>query len=98
MGDTLNIAAEKEAYTLTDRATYLNLMKHLDTMDILFEKDPVLNNIYHVMAVNHEVFDKVNQSGAEAFIAFLVEESTQKIIETYGVEIFGQPLFFPDAL
>lgn len=98
MGDTINIAAEKGAYTLTDRATYLNLMKNLDTLEILFEKDPVLNNIYHVMAVNHEVFDKVNQAGAEAFIAFLVEESTQKVIETYGVEEFGQPLFFPDAM
>lgn len=98
MGDTINIAAEKGAYTLTDRATYLNLMKNLDMLEILFEKDPVLNNIYHVMAVNHEVFDKVNQAGAEAFIAFLVEESTQKVIETYGVEEFGQPLFFPDAM
>ncbi len=97
MGDTLNIAAEKGAYTMTDRATYLNLMDNLTALSILLEKDPALNNIYHVMAINPEQFDKVNYEGAQAWIAFLVREDVQDLIGEYGVDRFGQPLFFPDA-
>ncbi len=97
MGDTLNITAEKGGYTLTDRATYLNLKKNLQGVEILFEGDPVLNNIYHVMAVNPEKFEKVNYDGAKAFIDFLVTDETQDIIGEYGKDRFGQPLFFPDA-
>ncbi len=97
MGDTLNIAAEKNGYTLTDRATYLNLQNNLTTLAILLEKDPVLNNIYHVMAVNPAQFEKVNYEGASAWIAFLVRDDIQDFIGEFGVEEFGQPLFFPDA-
>ena len=51
MADTLKIASEKAAYTLTDRGTYLALKDTLD-LDILFEGDEILLNIYHVMQVN----------------------------------------------
>lgn len=97
MGDTLNIAAEKAGYTLTDRATYLSLQKNLTEMEILFEGDEALFNIYHVMAVNPEKFDKVNYEGAKAFIDFLVSKETQDLIGSYGADKYGQPLFFPDA-
>ena len=97
MGDTLNIAAEKGGYTLTDRATYLNLKENLGGLDILFEGDENLNNIYHVMAVNPEKFDKANYEGATAFIQFLISDAAQEIIKDYGTEKFGQPLFFSDV-
>lgn len=97
MGDTLNIAAEKGAYTMTDRATYLNLMDNLTDLPILLEKDPALNNIYHVMAINPEQFEKVNYEGAKAWIDFLVREDVQAVIGEFGVDRFNQPLFFPDA-
>lgn len=63
MGQTLGIAAEKRAYALTDRGTYLALQKRL-TMDILIERDPSLLNIYSVMEVNSARFPKVNAAGA----------------------------------
>jgi tungstate transport system substrate-binding protein len=96
MGATLTIASEKQGYTLTDRATYLNTRANLD-LDIFVEGDPILLNIYHVMEVNPEKWPDVNAAGAEAFIDFMVSPAVQEIIRTYGVEKFGQPLFFPDA-
>lgn len=96
MGQTLTIASDKGAYTLTDRATYLATQKNLK-LDILFQGDASLLNIYHVMQVNPEKFPKVNADGAKAFVEFMVVEDTQKIIGEFGKDKFGQSLFFPDA-
>jgi tungstate transport system substrate-binding protein len=96
MGATLNVASEKGAYAVTDRGTYLALKKRL-TLDIIFEKDSPLLNIYHVMEVNPAKFPKVNHAGAREFAGFLLSAEAQAIIKTFGEDKFGQPLFFPDA-
>lgn len=96
MGQTLTIANDKEAYTLTDRATYLSLAKNLD-LKILIEGDAALLNIYHVMAVNPQKYPQVNAEGAEAFIDFLLNPETQERIGDFRREEFGQALFYPDA-
>jgi tungstate transport system substrate-binding protein len=96
MGQTLNVAAEKKAYTLTDRGTYLALAKTLK-LDILVQGDAVLLNIYHVMEVNPQKWPKVNFAGAKAFADFMVSKATQEVIRTFGVDKYGSPLFFPDA-
>jgi tungstate transport system substrate-binding protein len=96
MGQTLNVAAEKKAYTLTDRGTYLALAKTLK-LDILVQGDAVLLNIYHVMEVNPQKWPKVNFAAAKAFADFMVSRETQEVIRTFGVDKYGSPLFFPDA-
>jgi tungstate transport system substrate-binding protein len=96
MGQTLNVASEKKAYTLTDRGTYLALRKNLG-LDILTEGDAILLNIYHVIEVNPAKWPKVNSAGAKAFSDFMVSRETQDVIRTFGVDKFGSPLFFPDA-
>ena len=96
MGATLRIASEKGTYTLTDRATYLFNRDLLD-LDILAEGDPVLLNVYHVMIVNPEKWDHVNNEGGRAFADYMISPEVQAVIAEYGVEEFGQPLFFPDA-
>jgi tungstate transport system substrate-binding protein len=96
MGATLTIASEKQAYTITDRATYLATKDKLE-LDVLVEGDPVLLNIYHVIQVNPDKSDKINAAGAEAFADFMVADKTQEAIRTFGVDKYGQPLFFPDA-
>ncbi len=96
MGQTLNIASEKKAYTLADRGTYLAQKKNI-ALDILVEGDAILLNIYHVIEVNPAKWPKVNAVGAKAFADFMVSNDTQAIIKTYGIEKFGGPLFFPDA-
>jgi tungstate transport system substrate-binding protein len=96
MGATLVIASEKEAYTMTDRATYLANHENLD-LEILVEGDAVLLNVYHVMTVNPEKWDLVNYDGGLAFANFMIDPATQDVIREFGVDEFGQPLFFPDA-
>jgi len=96
MGATLQIASEKNAYTLTDRATYLFLKENLYS-EILVEGHKSLLNVYHVMTVNPDMWEQVNNKGAKVLAAFLISEKTQDMIRKYGVDKFGQPLFFPDA-
>jgi tungstate transport system substrate-binding protein len=96
MGDTLNVASEKRAYTLSDRGTYVALKRHLQ-LDILTEGDAILLNIYHVIEVNPAKWPKVNTAGAKAFADFMVSREVQGMIKTFGVDKFGSPLFFPDA-
>jgi tungstate transport system substrate-binding protein len=95
-GATLSIASEKEAYALTDRGTYLAYKSKVD-LEILFEGDPNLLNIYHVITVNPENWPKVNVEGAKAFADFITSEAGQEIIRTFGGDKYGEPLFFPDA-
>lgn len=96
MGQTLNVAAEKKAYSITDRATYLSLKKGLG-LEILVEGDGKLLNIYHVIELNSVKWPKVNAKGGKAFADFMVAKKTQEIIGRFGVDKFGAPLFFPDA-
>lgn len=96
MGQTLNVAAEKKAYVLADRATYLSLKKGLG-LEILVEGDGKLLNIYHVIELNPVKSPKINAQGGKAFADFMVARKTQEIIGRFGVDKFGAPLFFPDA-
>ena len=97
MGDTLRIASEEMAYTLSDRATYLNLKAGLE-LEVLFEGDEILNNYYHVMEVNPDKWPDVNNEGAVAFSDFVTGTEAQEFLNEFGVEEFGEPLFYPDAL
>lgn len=96
MGATLIIASEKEAYTMTDRATYLAIQDNLD-LEILVEGDEILLNIYHVMTVNPDLWENINYEAALAFAEFMTSDETQAIIREFGIDKYGQPLFFPDA-
>ena len=96
MGASLTIASEKEAYILTDLATYLASKQNLQ-LEILVEGDTSLLNVYHVITVNLDKWDKVNYEGALAFSKFITDPAIQKLIGQFGVEKFGQPLFYPDA-
>lgn len=96
MGQTLTVAQQKSGYTLTDRATYLAQKKNL-TLEIMVEGDKSLLNIYHVMQVNPAKFSKVNAEGGKAFDDFMVSASTQKLIANFGIDKYGQPLFFADV-
>jgi tungstate transport system substrate-binding protein len=96
MGDVLMMASELQAYTLTDRATYLAMQDKLD-LDIVFQADEALLNYYGVIAVNPNKNEQINAKGAEAFIKWILSDETQKRIGQFGVEAYGQPLFFPNA-
>lgn len=96
MGATLTIASEKQGYTLTDRATYLANKDNL-SLEILVEGDAALLNVYHVITVNPEKWPKSNYDGALSFANFMITDETQETIGQFGVDTYGEPLFFPDA-
>jgi tungstate transport system substrate-binding protein len=96
MGQTLTIASEKRAYTLSDRGTFVARRAQVD-LAILVQRDPPLINIYHVITVNPDKFPKVNAVGADAFADYLVSAETQRLIASFGIDKYGEPLFFPDA-
>lgn len=98
MADVLKIASEKQGYTLTDRATYLSLKDNLE-LEILVENDKLLYNQYGVIPVNVKKTGgkEINQKGAEEFAKWITSEDTQKLIKTFGVKKYGEPLFIPNA-
>ena len=96
MGATLGIANERKAYTITDRGTLLALGKRVN-LPILIEGDKALLNVYSVMEVNPANGPRVNTTGGKAFADFMISPQTQAVIKSFGVEKFGQPLFFPVA-
>jgi tungstate transport system substrate-binding protein len=104
MGDTLVFANEKQAYTLSDRGTYLSMQSKLPNLNILFggnalkdNKDKTLLNPYGVMAVNPDKHPGVQFDLAMKFVNWILSADTQKLIGSYGVDKFGQPLFYPNA-
>jgi tungstate transport system substrate-binding protein len=96
MGATLGIAQERNAYTVTDRGTYLALQRRI-ALPILIQGDRVLLNIYSVIEVNPANSPRVNAAGGKAFADFMVSPEAQNLIKSFGVEKFGQPLFMPVA-
>jgi tungstate transport system substrate-binding protein len=96
MGATLNIADEKGAYTISDRATYLAFRQRL-RLQVLVEKDAALLNIYHVIQVNPQRHPQANTEGGRAFAAYLLSPAGQALIGSFGLDKYGQALFTPDA-
>ena len=96
MGATVGIANDRQAYTLTDRATLLAFGKRVDLRPMV-ERDRLLLNVYSVMEVNPASGPRVNAAGGKAFAAFVLAPETQAVIRTFGLDRYGQPLFVPIA-
>jgi tungstate transport system substrate-binding protein len=97
MAKALRVANEKQAYTITDRGTWLAI-KDRDRFDmrIVFEGDPVLFNQYSAMAVNPDGHPHVNIDGAMTFVKWLVSEEGQAAIGSF-TDGRGNRLFIPNA-
>jgi len=95
MGSVLTMSSEVQAYTLTDRGTYLAMKEKLE-LEVLVEGDSRLFNPYGVIAVNPQKYKHVNYSGAMEFITFLTSPEGQSIINRFKKN--GEQLFYPDAV
>ena len=96
MAQALRMAHEKKAFVLSDRATYLTLKNEIE-LPVSFEGDEQLLNRYSVITVNHEKHPHIHQNEANRFVEFLMSPNAKKIIGSFGVELYGQALFVPDA-
>ncbi len=98
MGEVLTMADEKQAYSLSDRATYLAFKNKGLELDVLVEGDKTLFNPYGVIAVNPEKGPQIRNDLANLFIDWLTSLPVQEKIASYGKEEFGQSLFIPSAV
>jgi tungstate transport system substrate-binding protein len=96
MGDTLILANEKSAYTLSDSGTYLAFKGNL-TLTAFVTQGKDLLNVYSLIPVNPAKFPDLNSEDAQSWIAFVTSAEGQKIIGEYGVDKYGQQLFIPIA-
>ncbi len=94
MGAVLQMAAEKQAYSLTDRGTWIAFAKKLD-LAILFEGDPMLFNPYGIIAVNPALHRHADYMNAMLLIAWLTSPEGQKLIADFEKD--GQVLFVPST-
>lgn len=94
MGATLNLAAGRGAYTLTDRGTWLSFRNRQD-LAVLVERDPTLRNLYGVILVNPARHPHVKVKEARALADWLVSKEGQA--EIGALRIDGQQLFWPGA-
>jgi len=101
MGPTLTIADQKNAYTLSDIGTYLKF--HADgsiEITALILEEQSLLNVYSVMAVNptvpanQSIHEQINFNDAMDFIQYLISPATQQLINDFGVDTYGQSLFY----
>ena len=104
MGDTLIFSNEKGAYTLTDRATWLAQQAKLPGLIVLVggnnisqNADKDLLNPYGVMAVNPDKFPGVSYDMAMNFVKWITSVDEQKAINKYGVDKYGQQLFYASS-
>lgn len=93
MGQTLNMAAGMDGYTMTDRGTWLNF-KNRANLDIVFEGDKVLFNQYSVMTVNPDKHPHAQYQSARELARWLISAVGQKTIGTYRIN--GEKLFIPN--
>lgn len=104
MGNTLIFANEQQAYTLTDRGTFLSMKSQLPDLTILVGGDSIaenpdsnLYNPYGVMPVDPEKHPGVNYDLAMKFVEWLTSVPVQEKIAEYGQDKFDQPLFYPNS-
>ncbi len=94
MSVTLLVADERRGYALTDLATYGSLRARLGLVP-LRSREGALLNVYHVIEVNPAGRPRVNVAGGRAFADFLVSPEVQDLLDRFGRERFGEPLFVP---
>jgi tungstate transport system substrate-binding protein len=102
MAEALFFTTERGGYTLTDRGTFLSNQDNLSRLGIMIggesideNIDPLLLNLYGVIPVNPGKYPAVKVELAMLFIEWLTSLEVQERIATFGLERFGQPLFYP---
>lgn len=96
MGDTLVMASELQAYTLTDLATFLSMKDDLD-LDVIVDQGNDLINVYSIIVVNPDKVSNTDVDTAKRFETWITSDSTLDLIAEYGIDTYGQALFFVGA-
>ncbi len=92
MGETLVLASQKGAYTLSDEGTFLAFKSQLDLVPLITQGGSLLNR-YSAIAVNPAKNPNVNIVQADRFINWLISDEGKQIVGSYGNETYGKSLF-----
>jgi tungstate transport system substrate-binding protein len=93
MGPSITMATEKQAYILTDKASYLAHEKK-DQLTILMKESEDLKNTYSMLAISPNKWPDTNYNGAMAFINWMTSDKAKDLISKYGVDKYGESLFY----
>lgn len=88
---TLKKADETGAYFMTDSSTWVAAKKNLKNQKILFRGDVILINTYNALKQNG--LDTDNQKMSAKFIEFVANDEGQKVIGTFGKELYGEAIY-----
>lgn len=91
MADTLQMASEMQGYALTDIGTYLSMKDKLD-LEIVKDSDDSLKNVYSIVTISE--LDEAKTDITNKLVEYYKSEDMQKQIKEYGVDKYGEPLFF----
>jgi len=95
MTDSLKMADRMRAYHMADSSTWTVMKGELSSLDLLVVGDP---NRYEATAVNPEKHSNINYDLAREFIGYITSPEGQRIIEDFGKDEYGEPLYHPDAM
>ena len=98
MSASLAKADEIGGYFMTDRSTFLTDRKNVPNLEILSEGDRYLINEYHALVGNPAKYPERNYIAAMTFLGWLTSVEGQRIIATFGIEEYGAPLYFAEAI
>ena len=93
MGATLTQAAERQGYTLSDKGTFLSNDAN-KTLKVLLGESEDMKNTYSMIAISPAKWPDTNIEGANKFIEWMTGAKASELIAKYGVEEYGEPLFF----
>jgi tungstate transport system substrate-binding protein len=93
MGDTLVMASEMQGYTLTDVSTFLSMKARLE-LEAIVDSGADLKNIYSIILVCEQEGKNIKTEDARDFMDWLLSDHTKELIAGYGIEEYGEPLFF----
>jgi len=91
MGGTLTMADQMQAYTLTDRGTYLKRSSTLDLAPRASQSEQ-LRNPYGIMVVDPKKHESIQGELANAFVDYIISREAQEMINAYQID--GESLFY----
>ena len=94
MANTLQVAAEKQGFTIADRSTFLATQESTKLVEVSEPSEEVVNQ-YGIIELNKEKVTVRNPEGAKVFIDWLLSDQAAELIKEFGKAEYGQQLFFP---
>lgn len=94
MGNLIDIANQRSAYIISDRDAYLARRDKIK-LALLLDRHPLLFNQYTLVEISPVKFPWINNAGARAFVDFITSSDGEDIIRRFGMDRYGEQLFYP---